>query len=299
MEIRCIVFVMSLLLFSGCIGLSTDSKDAEGDYFREIDVDCVGCDFNFHSIGHKQCMGPCRAGCLGIGYGMEGYYKVTVGGRLICQCKCSLDADLLNLDRAVFSGNGSLCDRILDNKLMHTCYGRVAGETGDEVLCEKIGSDDEVGRNICYIYLAVAKKQGGLCDKITVQGGMNSRDTCFALVGGETGNVSLCEKISVDEGNNSRDVCIAAVAVKNRNPLLCEEMKRLSGENSRDTCYVLLAVELENASLCEKVRLQTGRNSKDCCYMDLAFRTKNTSLCSKVSLGEGRYSQKACMQELR
>ena len=163
---------------------------------------------------------------------------------------------------AVNRSDYSICDGIKNQHYKEGCYSEVSRVKPDINICKKI-KQEEIYRENCYLYVAIANNDSSLCNSLETQ-----RDKCFYGVGVRTKNIDLCNKIKDCRDN------IICLAIATTNPDKCEEMCKTSNIfTDKYMCYLLIALTEKNATICEKL----VPYERDKCYKSVESYNKSTS----------------------
>lgn len=117
------------------------------------------------------------------------------------------------------------------------------------IICDKVISPDL--KEICYGYLAEAKKDSSVCDKIVSQ---KNKNYCWGIVAKAKKDSSICAKFN---NQKDKDLCFGGVASAKKDSKICEE---IIDQRIKDLCYInAVIIRKDNASaIIEEINIKRG-----------------------------------------
>ena len=158
--------------------------------------------------------------------------------------------------------NLELCKRAGEISGLGSCYGGVAGVTGNFELCNQFEAPSEAAFTILT-------------------------STCFGVLAQIQGDPEICEDAPTFKTTVS---CYLVVAGLEKNVDICENI--LLG---REGCYIIVASEKKDLAICDKI---TNADWKNLCLLTLEDEIAGkTELCKR---GEalGLFTEEECLQQL-
>lgn len=175
---------------------------------------------------------------------------------------------------AVQLNNPSLCDTISVDDFRLSCRAQALK---DPDYCAQI--NNSVDREACFYLVAVMKKDGAVCDRISP----GNRTACIVMLVQITRDTSLCDKLELEV---SRTQCLQGKTIIQTVDSTAKEYSDLreceqeTFPTRKDNCYNSIALKAQDISLCEKI----GKASKrEGCYYLLAKGAKDSILCEKIT----------------
>ena len=176
------------------------------------------------------------------------------------------------------------CNEIEDQKGKDLCYVEVAVSKQDLSICNNI--QDQKLKDFCNWRIAISKQDSSICDKIQNQLLKNLKDYCYAEIAALKKDSSICDKINGEEEvmipyHTVKDNCYQYIAIFTQDASICDKIQE---QNFKDwNCYSFIKLDLlsieQGLAICDKIQDQGSKNS---CYSSIAISKQDQSICDKI-----------------
>ncbi len=143
--------------------------------------------------------------------------------------------------------------------------------------CEKLPSSSYSSymgeKEKCFSNLAIARKDGSFCEKISVS---SLKETCFYDLAIHLKDTSVCDNIiETSYYGSSKPKCVGEIARAQKNPELCADLVG----NLADKCFSYYASVTGDTEICDRVSSEYEKSS---CYKTLITTTRDPKVCEKL-----------------
>jgi len=161
------------------------------------------------------------------------------------------------------------------------CIIDLAKTQMDEKNCDLIKEDaSSYGRNyalfdrdLCFLGVAIAKKDGSLCSRIV---DAFYKSNCESTVSNKSNySIQYCDSVGND--NSAKDLCLAELAANLKDASICGKISGSAAALVKPQCYAKVAMATDDVSICDN-----SGSVRDWCYLYLAELKKDSSLCDNV-----------------